>query len=367
MIWIALAVLTAVVLAALLVPVVVRSLSADAADRNAYNRAVFLDQLAELERDAERGTIGPAEAEAARNEISRRLIAAAGPNPGDARRSSQSALIIAIVAALLIPAIALPLYLRTGSPGVPDVPLAARMANAEQSGDFEALIVKVENHLAASPNDIEGWKVLAPTYGRLNRWADAAEAYRNILRLAPPNAANLADYGEALVMQAEGMVSAEAHRLFTQALALDAKNPKARFFDALALKQEGKTEESKAAFQSFLADSPADAPWRSMVTAEIDSLTGRPPAIDSQTMANAANMSEADRQAMIGSMVDGLEQKLAANPDDLDGWLRLIRARAVLGEADKAKAAYDKALVQFSGNGDALAQIASLGREMKIQ
>ena len=70
---------------------------------------------------------------------------------------------------------------------------------------------------------------------------------------------------------------------------------------------------------------------------------------------------------MIRSMVDGLEEKLAANPDDLDGWLRLIRSRAVLGEADKAKAAYDKALAQFSGNADALAQISALAKDMNLQ
>jgi cytochrome c-type biogenesis protein CcmH len=367
MLWIALAVLTAAVLAALLIPAVIRTAPADVADRNAYDRAVFRDQLAELERDAERGTIGAAEADAARNEISRRLIAASGQSRGAGRRSGLGTRVIAILAALLIPAIALPIYLKAGSPALPDVPLADRMASAEQNGDFEALIVKVENHLADNPDDIEGWKVLAPTYRRFNRWADAAEAYRNMLRLAPPDATTLADYGESLVMEGEGMVSAAAHQLFTQALALDAKLPKARFFDALALKQEGKTEEAKAAFQSFLADSPADAPWRPMVMSEIGSLTGRPPALDSQTMADASNMSADDQQAMIRSMVDGLEQKLTTNPDDLDGWLRLIRARAVLGETDKAKAAYEKALIQFSGNGDALAQIASLGREVKIQ
>ncbi len=367
MLWIALAALTAAVLAALLIPAVIRSATGEVADRNSYNRAVFRDQLAELERDAERGTIGAAEAEAARNEISRRLIAASGPNQGEGKRAGLSTSIIAILAALLIPAVSLPLYLKAGSPELPDVPLAERMADAEQNGDFEALIVKVENHLANNPDDIEGWKVLAPTYRRLDRWADAAEAYRNMLRLAPPDATTLAEYGEALVMEGQGVISAAAHDLFTKALALDAKLPKARFFDALALKQEGKTEEAKAAFQSFLADSPADAPWRPMVAAEIDSLSGRPPALDSQTMADAANMSADDQQAMIRSMVDGLEQKLTTNPDDLDGWLQLIRARAVLGEADKAKAAYEKALIQFSGNGDALAQIASLGREMKIQ
>jgi cytochrome c-type biogenesis protein CcmH len=78
-------------------------------------------------------------------------------------------------------------------------------------------------------------------------------------------------------------------------------------------------------------------------------------------------MAPEDQQAMIRSMVDGLEEKLAANPDDLDGWLRLIRSRAVLGEAEKAKAAYDKALAQYSGNADALAQISALAKDMSLQ
>lgn len=323
--------------------------------------------MAELERDAGRGTIGPVEAEAARNEISRRLIAVAEAAPGQKKRPALATPLAAVLAALLIPAIALPLYLRSGSPELPDVPLSARMADAEKNSDIEALIVKVEQHLAGKPDDVEGWKVLAPAYRRTGRWADAAEAFRNIVRLSPPDAASLADYGEALVMEAQGMVSADAHAVFTKALALDPALPKARFFNGVALKQEGKTEEAKAAFKSFLDDSPADAPWRPMLMGEIDSLNGKQPALDNKTMADAANMSAGDRQAMIRSMVDGLEQKLTANPGDLDGWLRLIRARAVLGDADKAKAAYDKALTQFSGNGDALAQIAALGKEMNIQ
>ena len=367
MIWIVFAAMTAAVVSALLVPVIRNRGRAHTVDRNAHDRAVFRDQLAELERDVQRGTIGAAEAEAARNEISRRLIAVAEVTPDQGKRPALGVPVAAILAALLIPAIALPLYLKAGSPNLPDVPLAVRIADAEQNSDFDALILKVEKHLASNPDDLQGWKVLAPTYQRLERWGDAAEAYRNILRLSTADAATLADYGEALVMQGQGMVSAEAHALFTKALALDAKLPKARFYDALALKQEGKTDAAKAAFQSFLTDSPPDAPWRSMVTSEIDSLTGRPPALDSKTMADAANMSADDQQAMIRSMVDGLEEKLAANPDDLDGWLRLIRARAVLGDTDKAKTAYDKALTQFSGNGDALAQIAGLGREMNIQ
>jgi cytochrome c-type biogenesis protein CcmH len=241
------------------------------------------------------------------------------------------------------------------------------MAEAEEKGDYEALIVKVEQHLAKNPDDLDGWKVLAPAYRRGLRFADAVEAHRNIVRLSPPDASLMADYAEAMVMAGEGMVSAEAHDIIGKALALDPKLPKARFYDALALKQEGKTEEAKAAFEAFLKDTPEDAPWRPMLLAEMQQMGAKPPALDSETMANAQTMSPEDQQAMIRSMVDGLEEKLAANPDDLDGWLRLIRSRAVLGEADKAKSAYDKALAQYSGNADALAQISALARDMNIQ
>ncbi|MEI7598947.1 MAG: c-type cytochrome biogenesis protein CcmI [Aestuariivirga sp.] len=364
MIWIVFAAMTAAVLGALLWPVVKSKPAESVAERNAYDRAVFRDQLAELDRDVERGTIGQAEADAARNEISRRLIAAA-QEPG--RKPVSSFAWMAIAATLIVPAVALPLYRKAGNPQLPDVPHAWRMENAEKNGDMDALMAKVEQHLEANPDDLQGWQILAPAYRRDQRWQDAAEAYRNIVRLSPPDAANISDYAEAMVMGNQGMVPAPAHVLFQQALKLDPKFPKARFYDALALKQEGKTDEAKAAFDAFLKDTPADAPWRPMLLAEMQDTKAKPPALDQQTMADASNMSAGDQQAMIRSMVDGLDQKLAANPDNLDGWLRLIRARTVLGDTDKARAAYKKALETFSGSQDALAQIGALGKEMNLE
>lgn len=364
MIWIVFAAMTAAVIGALLWPVVKSKPAEAQAERAAYDRAVFRDQLAELDRDVERGTIGQAEADAARNEISRRLIAASQEAP---KKRATGIAWAAIAATLIVPAVALPLYMKAGSPQLADVPHAERMANAEKAGDMDALIAKVEQHLEANPDDLQGWSILAPAYRRMMRWADAAAAYGNVLRLSKPDAATLSDFGEAQVMANQGIVPAAAHDVFAQALALDPSFPKARFYDALALKQEGKTAEAKAAFEAFLKDTPADAPWRPMLLAEMQDMSARPPALDQQTMTDAAQMSGDDQQVMIRSMVDGLDQKLAANPDNLDGWLRLIRARVVLGDTDKAKAAYQKALEVYSGNEDALAQIAALGRDMKIE
>src|SRR5438552_2983611 len=144
-----------------------------------YDRAVFRDQLAELGRDRARGLIGEAEAEAARNEIARRLISV-----GHDETSAVSPVTgrwIALLAAGFIPAASLALYLAIGAPGRLDTPLKQRLDNAVANSDIPALMAKAEAHLAEKPDDLQGWEVLAPLYRGSERYADAATAYFNIL------------------------------------------------------------------------------------------------------------------------------------------------------------------------------------------
>lgn len=345
MVWTAFAVMAAVAVAVLLAPLW-RSASAEVPGRANYNLAVFRDQLAELDRDRVRGLIGGPEAEAARNEISRRMIEAgaqtkAVPQPQPARR------LVHILSALLVPAIAVSIYLREGSPDLPDVPRAARLAEAAETGDFAALIAKVEEYLATNPGDAEGWGVLAPAYKREGRWQDAANAYGQILRLTKPTAESLSDFAEMLVFAGNGLVTADARKTFSEAAALDPKSPRPRFYLALALKQEGKVAEAKAGFEALLADSSADAPWRPLLVQELESLGD-------------------DQRVMIRAMVDGLDERLKANGDDLEGWLRLIRSRTVLNEADRAKAALATARQQFKDNAQALSALEALANELNL-
>lgn len=363
MIWLVFAILTAAVLAALLVPLM-RKAASPAAGRNAYDRAVFRDQLAELERDVARGAIGEKEAEAARNEISRRLIGAATDGGPAAGRVSP---VLAALAVLAVPVVAVPLYLQVGSPRLPDVPLQVRLDNAEASGDYEALLAKVEKHLAENPDDLKGWEVLAPAYHRVQRYDDAARAYENILRLSAPSAEVLAKYAEALTLASGGKVTDMARVAAMQALALDPKLPMARFYAALALKQGGQTAEAAKAFEAFLADSPADAPWRPMLEAELKSIGETPQGPGKEAMDAAAGMSPEDQQAMIRTMVEGLDARLQQDGSDLEGWLKLIRARSVLQEGGKASAAYQSAKTIFKDKPEALAELDSLAKELNVQ
>lgn len=364
MFWIVIALMAASAVALLALPVMRHR---PGPPRAAFDQVVFRDQLAELERDLRQGLIESGEAEAARNEVARRLVrsAAAGPGGGPAAGAASGRIVLA--AALMVPVVAVPVYLAAGRPDLPDVPRAERLANAAANQDLPALIVEVEAHLATSPDDLQGWQVLAPAYKRSGRWQDAARAYGNIVRLAPdPSADLLADHGEMLVFAAQGSVSAEAAGIFARVLKADAKNPRGRFFSALALKQNGRIEEAERAFRAFLADSPPDAGWRPMVEAELRDLAAKPPAPTEEQLAAGAAMPGDDRQAMIRSMVDGLEARLAEDSSDLDGWLRLIRARSVLNGADRAREALEKARSAFRDRADAQAALDGLARDLGL-
>jgi cytochrome c-type biogenesis protein CcmH len=365
LIWLAMAGLTIAVVAALVWPLTRRT--PVAAPRAQFDAAVYRDQLAELERDLARGAIGPSEADAARNELSRRILGTLTDDGSKTRGEVSLPWRSAVSAALLVPLIAIPIYLWSGSPKLPDLPLQARLDNAIEANDLDALVARVEAHLAKSPGDVAGWQVLAPIYRRMERYDDAANAYARILSLGSPTAELLADYAEMRVYANQGLVTSAATEPLKQALALDPKNPKARFFTGLAQKQEGKTEEARATWTSLLADSPADASWRPLLQNEIASIDAPAPGPNQEQIAAAETMTPEERDTMIRGMVDGLEQRLKADGSNLEGWRRLINARMVLGERDKAKASLSEARLAMRDNATALADLDSLAKQLGME
>jgi cytochrome c-type biogenesis protein CcmH len=305
-----------------------------------------------------------AEAEAARNEIARRLLSVGRAEAAVATGAPGKWTMLA--AAAFIPVLSLALYLAVGAPGRPDMPLKERLDNAVANNDLVALMAKAEAHLAEKHDDIQGWEILAPLYRGTERYADAAEAYANILRLKGPDAGLYGDYGEMLVLANQGLVPKEAAQAFAEALKRDPKSARARFYAGLALKQDGKTAEALALWQALLADTKPDDSWRSALEGQIASLSPSAPVLSDDAVANAQNMSPADREKMIRGMVDGLEERLKAMPADLEGWQRLIKARAVLGEMDKARKAYASAKEQFRTDAEATAALAQSAKQLGI-
>ncbi|MGB6350730.1 MAG: c-type cytochrome biogenesis protein CcmI, partial [Pseudolabrys sp.] len=226
--------------------------------------AVYRDQLDEVERDRAAGRIGESEAQAARVEVSRRLIGAADaatvphPSPADARQWYRR--VTAVAAVGLLPVAAIILYLALGSPQLPGQPLEARQSAAHQDRSIASLLSQVESYLEHNPDDARGYEVLAPVYMRLGRFSDAVNARRKLLTLSGENAERQSDLGEALAAAGNGIVTAEAKAAFERALVLDPNELKARFYIGLAAEQDGDRTKAAATWRGMLENAPADAP-----------------------------------------------------------------------------------------------------------
>ncbi len=308
--------------------------------RGGSEATVYKDQLAEIERDVAAGLIAAPEAEAARIEISRRLLAAAD-SERDIPASTSTTLrrAVAVVALAGLPVLAVALYLPLGSPRLPDFPLSQRAQAPAASQPLDNLVAQVEAHLEKNPSDGRGWNVLAPVLLKLGRFDDAVRAYRNVIAYDGDSASRRADLGEAIGAAAGGVVTAEAKAEFERAIALNPDEAKASYFLGVAAEQDGRPPEAASIWRAMLGKAPPDAPWRPLVQAALARVGATAPALSDDTMAAAKDMTEPDRNAMIRGMVDRLATRLKQNGDDVEGWLRLVRAYMVMGDRDKASSA----------------------------
>jgi cytochrome c-type biogenesis protein CcmH len=383
LLWVILAGLTAIVLFFVLRPLAGGGAAAPV--REAFDAAVYRDQLQEIESDRARGLIGDAEAEAARLEVARRLLAADSKmaDSDAAPKRSKPAWAALIGIALALPLAAVSLYLLYGSPRLPDEPLAARLQDPASKTNVAALVARVEARLRTHPNEGEGWDVIAPVYLSMQRYEDAAEAYSQAIRLLGASAKRLSGYGQALVLEKGGVVSDAAKHALEQAHALDATLVEPRILLAIAKEQDGDYAGAIADWRGLLDRQGANEVWRAMIEKRIAvaqaHLSGKPvagtetapqgsaPGPSAADVAAAQNMSPADRQAMIEGMVQKLAARLAQQGDDLAGWLRLVRAYTVLDRKDDALAALARAKTQFAGNTQAIEQLDALAAELGLK
>jgi cytochrome c-type biogenesis protein CcmH len=371
--WIIFALMTAAAILAVLWPLGRKA----AAGRGGNDLAVYQDQLEEIGRDRGAGLIGQAEAEAARVEVSRRLLAAADVEATAARPAAGAAQSLwrrraAAIAALIVLAL-LPLcfYLALGSPNVPGQPAFARVKAAPGDQSIDALVGQVEAHLAKSPNDGNGWEVIAPVYLRLGRFDDAVTARRKALVLNGETATRDADLGEALVAAANGVVTDEAKHVFETAMKRDPHEPKARYFLGLADEQDGNRTGAAARWRAMLEEAPAGAPGVGFVRSALGRVSGEPvpetAGPSDADIAATANMSDEQRVEMIRGMVGRLSDRLHAQGSDVEGWLRLVRAYAVLGDRDKAKDAAADARHALAGHPDDVKRVDELVKGLGLE
>jgi cytochrome c-type biogenesis protein CcmH len=372
-----------------------------AADRTTRNvadehpdMAIYRAQLAEVDRDLARGIIGAPDATPLRNEIARRILDldrqtrqadAAGMRPGGL------AVPALCVAAALAGSFAL--YDRLGAPGYSDLPHAARIAAADRlmatrpsqadaevqaartrpeppapSADYATLMDQLRAAVANRPNDVQGLRLLAENESRLGNLSAAATAMAQLVAAMGPDATadDHAALADAYILAAGGLVTAAAEAEINAALGLDPTNGTARFYAGLLQAQTGRPDRAFALWRDLLENGPQAAPWVPFIRERIASLADAagvdyaPPAAngpDAAAVAAAGDMSPADRAKMISGMVDGLEQRLATQSGSAAEWAQLLTALGVLGDKDRAQAAWASAQTALASDPAGLDQV----------
>ncbi len=329
-------------------------------------RSLYRAQLSDIQRDKSRGLIDDVQAQGAEAEAGRRLLRAGAEDVAgkavDPAKALRRRRVTSVVALLGLPLVGLGVYGMHGVPGLPSLPLAARLSTNPANLDVNVAVARIEAHLALNPGDGRGWDVVAPVYFRLQRYEDAAKAYRAAIQHAGPSQERFAGLGDALTQGAQGMVTAQAREAFQQAVALDATDAKSRFYLAIAQEQEGKLSEAAQAYKALIADAPPAANWTPMVQERLARIEQPVPAGGEAIAALPAP----EQSAMIRTMVENLSGRLGTTGGTLEEWSRLVQARTVLGERELAASALDAARRQFASDPVAIATLGELALRLGL-
>jgi cytochrome c-type biogenesis protein CcmH len=346
--WIITGLLTAIAMGFVCYPLLRKSVSSRTEVDS--EQTLYKARLSEIDKDVELGRLDETSAQAARTDEARRLIKAT-ENTRPLKVSSTNKVLV-IIAALFLPLSSLPFYLSVGSP---HEALPTSVAdNSDNEPSIQELLAVAEKRLASNPDDTNGWKVIAPVYMRMGRFDDAMNAYENVLRVEGDSPEFLLKLADAHIEKNQGQVNAKAQQLVSRILELDKENAAAIFYTGIIALQSDNPDETMRIWQAMLDKAKGDEEWIPVIESRIAELktlenTAVPlPALDEETLEAAQDMSSEDRLEMIGQMVSNLSEKLQEDPDDKQGWQRLITSYMVLDKKEDAQIALANAQKHFS-------------------
>jgi cytochrome c-type biogenesis protein CcmH len=190
-------------------------------------------------------------------------------------------------------------------------------------------------------------------------------AYSEALRLLGPTPERHTHLGEAFVLAANGVVTDEAIKQFEAALAGDPEAKKPRFFLGLAAEQKNDFAGAQKYWTKLAEEEPPNSPLAEALRRRMGKPATEAP--QSAVAAQIEAMPRAEQQKAIRAMVGRLAARLAKEGGDVESWLRLVRAYAVLEERDLARKAVVEARRNLASDAPAIARIDDLARELGLE
>jgi cytochrome c-type biogenesis protein CcmH len=242
--WILVTLMILAVLALLLRPLL-RGAPPFVPGEDRLNRSVYRQQIQELESDLDRGLVTDEQMEQARMDIERALLEEV-PEASQNRQgeNTQRGRLPVMLAAVLIIAASVPLYLYIGYPGVPAGGGTAAATPDGAMPSVQEMVASLERRLQRDPDDPEGWLMLARSYTVLGRYGEAAGALERLRGMVGDEPGLLVRYANALAMANNGRFEGRPAALIQQVLEQDPDNPSAIWFAGLAANQRGDYREA---------------------------------------------------------------------------------------------------------------------------
>jgi cytochrome c-type biogenesis protein CcmH len=363
---------------------------------------IYKDQLVEVEKDLEKGVLSKSESDAARIEVSRRILLADKRSKLEKQTVSISQnhnKIITFIILIFILAGSFSIYAFLGNPSLPDMPLQARLAEIKENrsqrisqeeaellvpdeiieapSDYLALVSKLRIAMKERPNDIQGLRLLALHEFRLGKYRSARKAHLKIINVLGETATakDLIDFAEVMIVATNGYVSPEAEFILRRGLEMKPNDGRARYYSGLSMAQSGRPDVTLRLWENLLNEGPDDAPWIPLIKEQIVDVArlvgvnlaqDQLPGPTSEQINSAETMSDIDRKEMIQGMVSSLSNRLANEGGTVNEWARLIRALGVLGETANASKIWIEAQTIFERNSSDIEILREAARAAKV-
>jgi len=363
---------------------------------------IYKDQLVEVEKDLEKGVLSKSESDAARIEVSRRILLADKRSKLEKQTVSISQnhnKLITFIILIFILAGSFSIYAFLGNPSLPDMPLQARLAEIKENrsqrisqeeaellvpdeiieapSDYLALVSKLRIAMKERPNDIQGLRLLALHEFRLGKYRSARKAHLKIINVLGETATakDLIDFAEVMIVATNGYVSPEAEFILRRGLEMKPNDGRARYYSGLSMAQSGRPDVTLRLWENLLNEGPDDAPWIPLIKEQIVDVArlvgvnlaqDQLPGPTSEQINSAETMSDIDRKEMIQGMVSSLSNRLANEGGTVNEWARLIRALGVLGETANASKIWIEAQTIFERNSSDIEILREAARVAKV-
>ena len=226
--WIICALLLAVALLFVVLPLWRSTGKGNQVRRDAINLEIFRDQIAEMDADLRNDLLAPELYEQGKDELQARLLEEVTPPEGSGNlplRNPHKTMAIGL--AILLSFATMGLYWKTGNWDALLPQAGHHSAEGFGTVSSEAALKELEGKLVKNPQDADSLLVLARSYTELERYTDAARIYNKLTQLVPNEAQLWAEFADVLAMANGQSLSGHPTLLLEKALKLDPDNPKA--------------------------------------------------------------------------------------------------------------------------------------------